>query len=130
MCGSVARAIIVQRARWLSSSGGYRAGIVRRQPDVLLHRRPADITALTKVQAALLEALWPLLAPGGTLVYATCSILRAENATQIEAFLARHADAQLIPLAYRFGHDTGAGHQRLPGDAGRDGFFCARLRKS
>ena len=106
------------------------SGIVRRQPDVLLHRRPADITALTKVQAALLEALWPLLAPGGTLVYATCSILRAENATQIEAFLARHADAQLIPLAYRFGHDTGAGHQRLPGDAGRDGFFCARLRKS
>ncbi|MDE2407202.1 MAG: 16S rRNA (cytosine(967)-C(5))-methyltransferase RsmB [Xanthomonadaceae bacterium] len=104
-------------------------GIVRRQPDVLLHRREADITALCGTQAHLLDALWPLLAPGGTLVYATCSILRAENAAQVEAFLARTPDAILKPLDARFGHDTGSGHQRLPGEAGRDGFFCARLKK-
>ena len=105
------------------------SGIVRRQPDVLLHRRETDMVALACIQAQLLDALWPLLAPGGTLVYATCSIVRAENSAQIEAFLARTADAALAPLAAHFGHDTGFGHQRLPGEDGMDGFFCARLRK-
>ena len=105
------------------------SGIVRRQPDVLLHRQPGDITALCQTQSQLLDGLWPLLAPGGTLVYATCSILRAENSAQIEAFLARTADAALAPLDAHFGHDTGFGHQRLPGEDGMDGFFCARLRK-
>ncbi len=104
-------------------------GIVRRQPDVLLHRRETDLATLSTAQANLLDALWPLLAPGGTLVYATCSILRAENAAQVEAFLARTPDATLAPLDDRFGHDTGAGRQRLPGEGGMDGFFCARLKK-
>lgn len=104
-------------------------GIVRRQPDVLLHRREADIPALCATQTRLLEALWPLLASGGTLVYATCSILRAENTAQVEGFLARTPTAQLQSLDARFGHDTGAGHQRLPGEDGRDGFFIARLQK-
>lgn len=105
-------------------------GIVRRQPDVLLHRREADLAALRDIQARLLDALWPLLAPGGTLVYATCSILRAENAAQVEAFLARTPDATPAPLDDRFGHDTGAGRQRLPGEGGMDGFFCGRMRKA
>ncbi|WP_240095450.1 16S rRNA (cytosine(967)-C(5))-methyltransferase RsmB [Thermomonas flagellata] len=104
-------------------------GIVRRQPDVLLHRRAADLAALVQTQAALLDALWPLLAPGGVLVYATCSILRAENAAQVEGFLARTPDATPEPLDTRFGHASGAGRQRLPGEGGRDGFFYARLRK-
>jgi len=105
-------------------------GIVRRQPDVLLHRRESDIAALRDTQANLLDALWPLLAPGGTLVYATCSILRTENAAQVEAFLDRTPDAALEPLDARFGHDAGSGRQRLPGEGGMDGFFCARLRKA
>lgn len=105
-------------------------GIVRRQPDVLLHRREADIAALNLLQANLLDALWPLLASRGTLLYATCSILRAENSMQIEAFLARTADAVLEPLDAGFGHDTGFGSQRLPGELGMDGFFYARLRKA
>ncbi|WP_287598963.1 16S rRNA (cytosine(967)-C(5))-methyltransferase RsmB [Thermomonas sp.] len=105
-------------------------GIVRRQPDVLLHRRETDIAALRGTQAQLLDALWPLLARGGALVYATCSILQAENAAQAEAFLARTADATLAPLDAGFGHDSGFGRQRLPGEAGMDGFFCARLQKS
>ena len=105
-------------------------GIVRRQPDVLRHRREADLAALTATQTRLLDALWPLLAPGGSLVYATCSILRCENTAQVGAFLARTPDALLEPLDARFGRDTGGGHQRLPGDADRDGFFCARLRKA
>ncbi len=104
-------------------------GIVRRQPDILLHRQPADIDALVSTQAWLLDALWPVVAPGGVLVYATCSILARENAGQIDAFLARTADAAAEPLDDRFGHAAGAGRQRLPGEDGMDGFFYARLRK-
>jgi 16S rRNA (cytosine967-C5)-methyltransferase len=104
-------------------------GIVRRQPDVLLHRRESDLAALVALQADLLDALWPALAQGGTLLYATCSILPDENARQIGAFLDRHPDAALEPLDARFGRDTGAGSQRLPGEGGMDGFFYARLRK-
>ena len=103
---------------------------MRRQPDVLLHRRETDIATLVATQAKLLDASWSLLASGGTLVYATCSILRAENAAQIEAFLARTPDATLEPLDAAFGHDTGFGTQRLPGERGMDGFFYARLRKA
>ena len=105
-------------------------GIVRRQPDVLLHRRPSDLAALTALQARLLDALWPLLAPGGILVYATCSILREENERQVEAFLARTPDAAVDPLAPAFGHAAGVGRQRLPGEAGMDGFFYARLKRT
>ena len=104
-------------------------GIVRRQPDILLHRQPADIDALVSAQAWLLDALWPVVAPGGVLVYATCSILARENAGQIDAFLARTPDAVAEPLDERFGHPAGAGRQRLPGEDGMDGFFYARLRK-
>lgn len=105
-------------------------GIVRRQPDILLHRQPADIDALVSTQAWLLDALWPVVAPGGVLVYATCSILARENAGQIDAFLARTADAAAEPLDDRFGHPAGPGRQRLPGEDGMDGFFYARLRKA
>lgn len=105
-------------------------GIVRRQPDILLHRQPADIDALVSTQAWLLDALWPVVAPGGVLVYATCSILARENAGQVDAFLARTADAAAEPLDDRFGHPAGAGRQRLPGEDGMDGFFYARLRKA
>jgi 16S rRNA (cytosine967-C5)-methyltransferase len=104
-------------------------GIVRRQPDVLLHRRAADLDALPAVQARLLDATWRMLAPGGVLLYATCSILHAENAGQVDAFLARTADAVAEPLDDRFGRVSGAGRQRLPGEGGMDGFFYARLRK-
>jgi 16S rRNA (cytosine967-C5)-methyltransferase len=105
-------------------------GVVRRQPDILLHRRESDIAALCATQSRLLDALWPTLAPGGTLLYATCSILRAENDAQVAAFRARAADALLEPLDARFGYDTGNGSQRLPGEDGMDGFFCARIRKA
>ncbi|GAB2627058.1 16S rRNA (cytosine(967)-C(5))-methyltransferase RsmB [Novilysobacter erysipheiresistens] len=105
-------------------------GIVRRQPDVLLHRRDSDLVALGKLQAALLDNLWRTLTPGGVLLYATCSILQSENATQVEAFLARTPDAVAEPLGDGFGHPSGAGRQRLPGEDDMDGFFYARLRKA
>lgn len=104
-------------------------GIVRRQPDVLLHRRESDLAPLLATQARLLDALWKTLAPGGLLLYATCSILKAENEAQIDAFLARTPDARAEPLDDSFGRVSGAGRQRLPGEQGADGFFYARLRR-
>jgi 16S rRNA (cytosine967-C5)-methyltransferase len=105
-------------------------GIVRRQPDVLLHRRESDLAALVALQARMLDALWTTLAPGGVLLYATCSILHEENARQVEAFLARTADARAEPLPGHLGRAAGPGRQRLPGEDGMDGFFQARLRKA
>lgn len=103
-------------------------GIIRRQPDIKLHRREADIRALAAQQARLLDALWPMLAPGGRLVYATCSILAAENAACVGAFLTRQAEAIARPLALGW-HAAGAGGQNLPGEGGMDGFFYAVLDK-
>lgn len=105
-------------------------GVIRRRPDVKLHRRSADIPALAAEQARLLAALWPLLAPGGRLVYATCSVLRAENAAVVDAFLAVHADACAITPALPAGRADGAGWQLLPGDDGLDGMYYAVLEKN
>ncbi|SJZ93656.1 16S rRNA (cytosine(967)-C(5))-methyltransferase RsmB [Novilysobacter spongiicola] len=104
-------------------------GIIRRQPDVLLHRRDSDVAALCVLQARLLDALWKTIAPGGVLLYSTCSILKAENQGQVEAFLARTPGATAEPLDERFGRTAGPGRQRLPGEDGMDGFFYARLSK-
>ena len=104
-------------------------GIIRRQPDIKAHRREDDTAALVATQARLLDALFPLLVPGGALLYATCSTLRAENDVQIRDFLARTPAAVLEPLDARFGADTGHGSQRFPGDGGGDGFFYARMSR-
>jgi len=109
------------------------SGIVRRHPDARWLRRPDDVVALARVQAELLDALWPLLAPGGRLLYATCSIFRREGEEQIDAFLQRQADsgARLDPASP--GHLTGLpdNHPR-PGaviDTSGDGFFYALISK-
>lgn len=104
-------------------------GIIRRQPDIKLHRRAGDIVALVRGQNRLLDALWPTLRPGGRLVYATCSILAAENAQQIAAFLARHGDAHALSALPNW-HTAGVGAQNLPGESGMDGFFYAVVEKS
>ncbi|WP_242890574.1 16S rRNA (cytosine(967)-C(5))-methyltransferase RsmB [Stenotrophomonas maltophilia] len=106
-------------------------GVIRRQPDVMFHRRAEDVDALVGVQARLLEACWSMLRPGGVLLYATCSILRAENIDQVRAFLKWHPDAVAQPLGDAFGVDCeGVARQRLPGDNDADGFFYARLIKA
>ena len=104
-------------------------GIVRRQPDVLLHRTPDDVLAVTALQSRLLDALWQVVKPGGVLLYATCSILKDENEHQVAAFLSRTPDARTDLLDARYGDAAGAGRQRLPGEQGMDGFFYARLLK-
>lgn len=73
------------------------SGIVRRHPDVRWLRRPSDVEQLAAQQARLLEALWPLLKPGGRLLYCTCSVFKAEGDEQIAAFLGRHTDAHALP---------------------------------
>jgi len=105
------------------------SGIIRRHPDIKLLRRPRDLDALTHTQAKLLDALWPLLAPGGRLVYATCSVLEREGARQVARFVARTPDAAALPLAVPWGRVRGMGRQVLPGDSGMDGFFYAALVK-
>lgn len=104
-------------------------GVIRRHPDIKLLRRAADIAALAARQAALLDALWPLLEHGGKLLYVTCSLMPMENEQQIEAFLQRQPEAVALPLPDHWGHVRGPGRQTLPGEQGMDGFFYALLEK-
>lgn len=104
-------------------------GVIRRHPDIKLLRRPEDISALAQTQTRLLEALWPLLKPGGMLLYATCSILPQENEQQMTRFLAGHADAAEQVIGAAWGRPVSAGRQILPGEDNMDGFFYACVQK-
>jgi 16S rRNA (cytosine967-C5)-methyltransferase len=102
-------------------------GVIRRHPDIKILRRATDIKTLAQLQLTLLEKLWPLLAVGGILVYATCSILPAENDDVIQAFMKKTANGKLLPIDATWGLATSCGRQLLPGDT--DGFYYARLQK-
>jgi 16S rRNA (cytosine967-C5)-methyltransferase len=102
-------------------------GILRRQPDIKWHRRESDLGALTATQDRLLDALWRTLKPGGRMLYATCSILRVENAERIAAFLARTPAAAELQLDAHNGRAAYPGRQRMPGEDGMDGFYYALL---
>ncbi len=108
------------------------SGITRRHPDVRWLRRPGDVAQLAAQQARLLQALWPLLAPGGALLYCTCSVFKAEGHEQIQAFLARHTDAQSLPAPGHLLPAVGGTSVQLQDNASgeQDGFFYALLRKS
>jgi len=98
------------------------SGVVRRHPDIKWLRRPTDIVQFATTQRPLLASLWRLLAPGGKLLYATCSLFHEENEEIVADFAANHPDATRLPLA-------NANGQLLP-DAAHDGFFYAALEKS
>ncbi len=109
-------------------------GVIRRHPDIKLLRRDTDIEALSDLQADILRSLWPLLAPGGRLLYVTCSVLAAENDNVVQAFLEANGDAAedaVLPnnnirdLMRR----KACGYQVLPGTADLDGFYYACLVK-
>jgi 16S rRNA (cytosine967-C5)-methyltransferase len=104
-------------------------GVIRRHPDIKWLRRERDIPALAATQQRLLQALWPLLAPGGVLLYATCSLLRAEGEAVMEDFVHGRADAEAWPITAGWGESCGLGRRIASGEAGMDGFYYARLRK-
>ena len=104
-------------------------GVIRRHPDIRWLRKLPDIAALAELQQRILQQCWPLLAPGGTLLYATCSILPTENQQQITQFLQQHPDASLRPLPQQV-DDAATGWQILPGEHDMDGFYYACLTKA
>jgi 16S rRNA (cytosine967-C5)-methyltransferase len=104
-------------------------GVIRRHPDIKLLRRAEDIQPLQALQQNILRAIWPLLAPGGIMLYATCSILKQENEQQIDAFLAEYPDAVELPINADWGFAGSHGRQIMTGEASMDGFYYARIRK-
>lgn len=101
-------------------------GVIRRHPDIRWLRKAADIQALATLQQQILIQIWPLLKPGGTLLYATCSVLPAENQLQISQFLAHHPDAEAVALGAGINDSQ---MQILPGEQQADGFFYAKFSK-
>ena len=100
-------------------------GVIRRHPDIKWLRRDRDIPELVAVQQQILDAIWPYLKSGGTLLYATCSVLPEENHQQITAFLTRHDDAVLCSI----GDGETPGLQVFPDALDGDGFYYAKLVK-
>ncbi len=106
------------------------SGVIRRHPDIKLLRRESDIAQLAQRQQNILKGVWPLLKPGGTLLYVTCSILDEENSQVVQRFLAAHSDAELFLANMPWGQATPCGRQLLPSPGGPDGLFYSRLRKA
>jgi len=105
-------------------------GVIRRHPDIKWLRKATDIDALVILQKQILKETWSLLKPGGTLLYATCSILPQENSEQIEQFLENNTDAKLIPIdCVQQEAENTTGWQLLPGENNMDGFYYAKLLK-
>jgi 16S rRNA (cytosine967-C5)-methyltransferase len=108
------------------------SGVVRRHPDAKWLRRAADMEAFCREQDRALDGVWPLVAPGGKLLYVTCSVFAAENEGRLAAFFARHPDALRESITFPAGAPC-AGGQLLPSSEApghnQDGFFYALLRK-
>ncbi len=109
------------------------SGVARRHPDGKWLRREADIAGFARQQGRMLDSLWPCLARGGKLLYATCSVFSDENESGIAGFTARHPDALRETLTFAPEIDCEGG-QLLPSLPGachnQDGFYYARLRKA
>ena len=103
-------------------------GVIRRHPDIKLLRKPKDITALVALQKDILANLWPMLKPGGILLYATCSILKSENEEQMSCFLESYENAQELKIDLDWGINTKVGKQQLPSH-NFDGFYYAKLQR-
>ncbi|MBT8444126.1 MAG: 16S rRNA (cytosine(967)-C(5))-methyltransferase RsmB, partial [Gammaproteobacteria bacterium] len=109
-------------------------GVIRRHPDIKFLRRAKDIRPLSEQQLAMLDSLWPLLAPNGRLLYATCSMLRQENDAVVSRFLDAHPNAAVIeagpePAMRCTVPFDGPGLQLLPGAADTDGFYYALMER-
>jgi 16S rRNA (cytosine967-C5)-methyltransferase len=109
-------------------------GVIRRHPDIRFLRRPGDIESLQQTQLEILRALWPLLRPGGLLLYSTCSVLRAENEQVVSLFMRDRDDLNMVELqnedALKYALAAGSGMQLLPGSPANDGFYYALMERS
>ncbi len=108
------------------------SGVIRRNPDIKIHRKKLDLSNLVKLQTTILQSVWSLLKPGGQLVYATCSVFKDENERQINAFLENQPAILLNPpenLTSHLAKHTTIGLQILPGEAQMDGFYLCGLEK-
>ncbi|MEW6994665.1 16S rRNA (cytosine(967)-C(5))-methyltransferase RsmB [Colwelliaceae bacterium MEBiC 14330] len=106
-------------------------GVIRRHPDIKWLRKADDIDKLVVLQQQILNNIWSLLKPGGTLLYATCSILPQENSEQIADFIKKNQDAQLIAITeHKLDTDKETiGWQLVPDAENMDGFYYAKLLK-
>ncbi|SBS24841.1 Ribosomal RNA small subunit methyltransferase B [Marinomonas spartinae] len=111
-------------------------GVIRRNPDIKISRKPADIDELSAIQKHIIEQVWQTLKPSGYLLYATCSLMPEENEQQIAAFLAAHDDAIEVPLnalnpdlKIEWGTAANHGSQLFPTLKGHDGFYYCLLKK-
>jgi len=105
-------------------------GVIRRHPDIKWLRKASDIDALVVLQQQILKEIWSLLKPGGTLLYATCSVLPQENSEQIKHFIDNNTDAQLLNIDNNGTPQPNTiGWQLLPGEQNMDGFYYAKLLK-
>ena len=102
-------------------------GVIRRHPDIKWLRKESDIEELVSLQSKILDTLWQRLKPNGVLLYATCSVLPEENSQQIQAFIQRTSDAQIVEMV--FNGEKVFEKQFFPTEQGGDGFFYAKLVK-
>ena len=106
-------------------------GVIRRHPDIKLLRRRSDLSTLSELQGRILSNIWPMLKPGGILLYATCSLIPRENEQQVERFLAEYKDAQERPIQTSWGHARSVGRQsqfHIPVELFQEGFEIADTR--
>lgn len=108
------------------------SGVIRRNPDIKLHRKKLDLVKLVELQTRILETTWSLLKPNGRLVYATCSVFKDENERQIEQFL-NHRTAELVGFPAEIDRfmvrHSEQGYQIFPGEEQMDGFYLCGLKK-
>jgi len=108
------------------------SGVIRRNPDIKIHRKKLDIKPLTEIQANILQSMWSLLKPGGRLVYATCSVFKDENERQIAQFLKNNqASVKRLLIAGEsiMSQHGNLGHQIFPDEQQMDGFYLCALEK-
>ncbi|HAV16898.1 16S rRNA (cytosine(967)-C(5))-methyltransferase RsmB [Acinetobacter nosocomialis] len=104
-------------------------GVIRRHPDIRLLRQSSDIAQTIELQKQILEHMWQQLKVGGTLLYITCSILKAENEQQMTSFFAKHTDAKEVKIEADWGIEQTHGRQLLPEAQSGDGFYYCKIQK-